>query len=147
MYHSLTVWLLRTMVGTKFCFGSRISPQGWLGWGEVNLYYFGQFSPKTVCAWKKRFHTKLAIMALMPTLYSHYLYHKMSVGKRNYLSRLQPWLVFLILINTAKTKLAILQFLYCGEMWKTPMKEIGHRECSQGSSRISQRGRQPIGVC
>ena len=37
----------------------------------------------------------------------------MSVDKRDYISRLQTLLVFLILNNTAKVKLAILAFLYC----------------------------------
>ena len=42
----------------------------------------------------------------------------MSVGKRDYLSRLQTLLVFLILNGIAKTKLAILAFLDCGEIVK-----------------------------
>ena len=47
----------------------------------------------------------------------------MSVGKMDYLSRLQTLLVFLILIGLAKTKLAILPFLYCGEIVKTPIAQ------------------------
>ena len=44
----------------------------------------------------------------------------MSVGKWDHLSRLQTLLlVFLILNNTAKTKLTILAFLYCEEIVKT----------------------------
>ena len=42
----------------------------------------------------------------------------MSVVKRDYISRLQTLLVFLILNGTAKTKLAILAFLYCGQIVK-----------------------------
>ena len=42
----------------------------------------------------------------------------MSVGKMEYLSRLQTLLVLLILNGTAKTKLAILAFLCCGEIVK-----------------------------
>ena len=42
-------------------------------------------------------------------------------GKRDYLSRLQTLMVFLILKGTAKTKLAILAFLYCGEIVKILM--------------------------
>ena len=38
----------------------------------------------------------------------------MSVGKRDYLSRLQPLLIFLILNDIVKMKLAILPFLCCG---------------------------------
>ena len=40
----------------------------------------------------------------------------MAVGKKDYLSRLQTLLVFLILNGMAKTKLAILPFLCCGEI-------------------------------
>ena len=40
----------------------------------------------------------------------------MSVGKRDYPSRFQTLLVFLILNGTGKTKLAILTFMYCGEI-------------------------------
>ena len=42
----------------------------------------------------------------------------MSVDKRDYLSMLQTLLVFLILNGIAKTKLAILPFLCCGEIVK-----------------------------
>ena len=42
----------------------------------------------------------------------------MSVGKRDYLPRLQILLVFEFLNGTAKIKLAILAFLYCGEIMK-----------------------------
>ena len=42
----------------------------------------------------------------------------MSVGKRDYLSRLQTLLVFLILDGMAKMKLAVLPFLCCGEILK-----------------------------
>ena len=42
----------------------------------------------------------------------------MSVGNRDYLSRLQTLLVFSILNGMAKTKLAILSFLCCGEIVK-----------------------------
>ena len=42
----------------------------------------------------------------------------MSVGKRDYLSRLETLLVFLILNSIAKTKLAILPFLCCGKIVK-----------------------------
>ena len=79
-------------------------------------------------------HAKLAIMALMLTLFSHifvvffiiYLDFEvlvnvkldMSVDKGNYLSILQTLLVFLILNGTPKTKLAILAFLYCGDIMK-----------------------------
>ena len=42
----------------------------------------------------------------------------MSVDERDYISRLQTLLVFLILNNTAKVKLAILAFLYCTEIVK-----------------------------
>ena len=44
----------------------------------------------------------------------------MSFVKRDYLAdfRLQTLLVFLILNDTAKTKLTILEFLYCGEIVK-----------------------------
>ena len=42
----------------------------------------------------------------------------MSVSKGHYISRLQTLLVFLILNGTAKMKLAILPFLYCGEIVK-----------------------------
>ena len=40
------------------------------------------------------------------------------VDKRDYLSGLPTLLVFLILSGTAKIKLAILEFLYCGEIVK-----------------------------
>ena len=43
----------------------------------------------------------------------------MSVGERDYLSRLQTLLGFLIFNSLAKTKLAILPFLCCGEIVKT----------------------------
>ena len=42
----------------------------------------------------------------------------MSVVERDYISRLQTLLVFSILNGTAKTKLAILAFLYCGQIVK-----------------------------
>ena len=42
----------------------------------------------------------------------------MSVGKRDYHSRLQTILVFLILKGMAKMKLAILSFLCCGDIMK-----------------------------
>ena len=42
----------------------------------------------------------------------------MPVNKRDNLSKLQTLSVFLILDGTAKTKLAILEFLHCGEMAK-----------------------------
>ena len=42
----------------------------------------------------------------------------MSVGKTDYLSRLQPLFVFLILNGIAKMKLPKLAFLYCGEIVK-----------------------------
>ena len=42
----------------------------------------------------------------------------MSVDKRDYNLGLQTLLVFLILNSTAKAKLAILAFLYCGEIMK-----------------------------
>ena len=42
----------------------------------------------------------------------------MLVSKRDYLSRLPTLLVFLILNGMAKTKLAILPFLCCGELVK-----------------------------
>ena len=42
----------------------------------------------------------------------------MPVCKRDNLSRLQTLLVFLILNGMAKTKLAILSFLHCGEIVK-----------------------------
>ena len=42
----------------------------------------------------------------------------MSVSKRDYISSLQILIVFLIVKGTAKTKLAILPFLYCGEAVK-----------------------------
>ena len=45
----------------------------------------------------------------------------MSVGKTDYLSRLQILLVFLILNGMAKRKLAILPFLCCGEIMKNRM--------------------------
>ena len=48
----------------------------------------------------------------------------MSVGKMDYLSRLQTSLVFLILIGLAKTKLAILPFLYCGEIVKNSIGKM-----------------------
>ena len=48
----------------------------------------------------------------------HYLYLKMSVGKKDYLLRWQTSLVFLILNGMTKLKLAILRFLYCGEIMK-----------------------------
>ena len=44
----------------------------------------------------------------------------MSVGKRDYLLRLQTLLVFSILNGTSKTKLAILAFLCYGEIMKSP---------------------------
>ena len=46
----------------------------------------------------------------------------MSVGKWDYLSRLQTLLAFLILNSTAKTKLAILAFLYYGEIMKNTIR-------------------------
>ena len=45
----------------------------------------------------------------------------MSLGKRDYLSRLQTLLLFFNLNDTAKTKLAIISFLYCGEIVKNRM--------------------------
>ena len=42
----------------------------------------------------------------------------MLVGKRDYLSRLQTLLVFLILNGTAKEKLAMLAFLQCKDIVK-----------------------------
>ena len=42
----------------------------------------------------------------------------MSVGKRDYLSRFQTLLVFLILNGMAKTKLAMLSFLCSEEIVK-----------------------------
>ena len=42
----------------------------------------------------------------------------MLLGKRDYLPRLQTFLVFLIMNGRAKTKLAILPFLCCGEIMK-----------------------------
>ena len=42
----------------------------------------------------------------------------MSVGKRDYFSRLQTLLVFLVLNGMAKTKLAVLPFFCCGEIGK-----------------------------
>ena len=47
----------------------------------------------------------------------------MSVGKEDYLLRLQTLLVFLILNGMAKTKLEILPFLCCGEIVKTLVKK------------------------
>ena len=49
----------------------------------------------------------------------------MSVGKRNYISRLQTLLVYLFLNGTAKTKLAILPLLGCGEIVKNPKRKGG----------------------
>ena len=48
----------------------------------------------------------------------------MSVGKRDYLSRLQTLLIFLILNGTAKTKLAILPFLCCEEIVKNSIDNL-----------------------
>ena len=51
----------------------------------------------------------------------------MSDDKRAYISRSQMLLVFLILNNRAKTKLAILAFLYCGGIVKNsilPQREL-----------------------
>ena len=42
----------------------------------------------------------------------------MSVDKRDFLSSLLTLLVFLLLNDTGKMKLAILAFLYCGEIVK-----------------------------
>ena len=42
----------------------------------------------------------------------------MLVVKKDYLSRLQTLLVLIILNGTAKMKLAILVFLYCGQIVK-----------------------------
>ena len=50
----------------------------------------------------------------------------MSVGKRDYLSRLQTLLLFLILNGIAKTKFAIWAFLCCGEIVKNSK---GPNEC------------------
>ena len=47
----------------------------------------------------------------------------MSVGKRHYISRLQTLLVFSLLNGIAKTKLAVLAYLYCGEIMKNSNKE------------------------
>ena len=80
-------------------------------------------------------HTKLAIMTLMPTLYTHiaafflhYRHHLMLVEsnskircqllKRDYLSRLQILFVFLIMNSMAKIKLTILEFLYCRKIYE-----------------------------
>ena len=43
----------------------------------------------------------------------------MPVGKEDYILRLQTSLVLFISYGTAKMKLAILAFLYCGEFVKT----------------------------
>ena len=51
----------------------------------------------------------------------------MSVGKRDYLSRLQTLLVFIILNGTAKTKLAKLAFLQCEEIVKNSNGYISTR--------------------
>ena len=48
----------------------------------------------------------------------------MSVVKGHYISRLQTLLVFLILNGTAKMKLAILAFLYCGEIVKNSTSTV-----------------------
>ena len=48
----------------------------------------------------------------------------MSVGKRDYFLRLQTLLVFLILNGVAKTKLAILPFLCCGEIVKNSNESV-----------------------
>ena len=47
----------------------------------------------------------------------------MSVGKRDYLLRLQTLLVFLILNGMAETKLAIPPFLCCEEIVKNSSVE------------------------
>ena len=48
----------------------------------------------------------------------------MPGGKGHYISRLQTLLVFLILNGTAKMKLAILAFLYCGEIVKNSSSTV-----------------------
>ena len=55
----------------------------------------------------------------------------MSVGNRDYLPRLQTLLVFLILNGMAKTKLAILPFLSCGEIMKNAIG-LSQRELCEG---------------
>ena len=65
------------------------------------------------------------IGSMHPTAMQSCLYLKMLVNvkldfqvKRDYLSRLQTLLVILILNSMAKTKLAVLPFLCCGEIVK-----------------------------
>ena len=50
----------------------------------------------------------------------------MLVHKKDYFSKLQKLLVLLILNRAAKIKLAILEFLYCGEILKTLNKILNH---------------------
>ena len=50
----------------------------------------------------------------------------MSVGKRDCLSRLQTLWVFLILNGMAKTKLAILPFLCCGEIMTNSNESVNY---------------------
>ena len=49
----------------------------------------------------------------------------MSVGKRDYFSRMLTLLVFLILNGTAKTKLTILPFFCCEEIVKNSIEKVG----------------------
>ena len=68
-------------------------------------------------------HTKLAIMALIPTLYSHIFYsflHYLNLKTLETVKLDDIWqkgLPFNVEVTT-KTKLAILVFLYCGEIMK-----------------------------
>ena len=59
----------------------------------------------------------------------------MSVGKRDWLSRLQTLLVFFILNGMAKTRFAILPFLFSGEknsIATSPLYESGHHNAGCG---------------
>ena len=78
-----------------------------------------------------RQQTATAVDGMHPTWVHSYLHHmmlvnvKLDVSRHNrlHISRLQILLVFLMLNGTAKMKLAILAFLYCGEIVKNSIKD------------------------
>ena len=86
-------------------------------------------------------HTKLAILALLPTCIPIYmqfpsLFVSYDISKcdiryhwvqADYISRFNTLLDFFISNGTAKTKLAILASLYCGEFVKNPISQSLHQ--------------------
>ena len=78
-------------------------------------------------------HTKLAKLSLLPTLYSH-IFVSTNASKceirnqevcEDYTWLLQALLNQLIFSGKAKTKLAVLVFLYCGGIVKTVLQHTG----------------------